>query len=96
MEAVNDGNTHLGPAVRLAYGLIEHSGEHYGQLVVYYRDNGLVPTGIKAEEVFSHWLSAVGTSTTNYKQKGRLGSAGCLFLIASIRLPVHFTTINSF
>jgi uncharacterized damage-inducible protein DinB len=22
---------------------IEHSGEHYGQLVVYYRDNGLVP-----------------------------------------------------
>jgi uncharacterized damage-inducible protein DinB len=27
----------------LAYGLIEHSGEHYGQLVVYYRLNGLVP-----------------------------------------------------
>ena len=27
----------------LAYGLIEHSGEHYGQLVVYYRINGLVP-----------------------------------------------------
>ena len=27
----------------LAYGLIEHSGEHYGQLVVYYRGNGLVP-----------------------------------------------------
>jgi len=27
----------------LAYGLIEHSGEHYGQLVVYYRANGLVP-----------------------------------------------------
>jgi DinB family protein len=24
-------------------GLIEHSGEHYGQLVVYYRNNGLVP-----------------------------------------------------
>ena len=22
---------------------IEHSGEHYGQLVVYYRANGLVP-----------------------------------------------------
>ena len=27
----------------LAYILIEHSGEHYGQLVVYYRINGLVP-----------------------------------------------------
>ena len=27
----------------LAYGLIEHSGEHYGQLVIYYRLSGLVP-----------------------------------------------------
>jgi uncharacterized damage-inducible protein DinB len=27
----------------LAYGLIEHSGEHYGQLAVYYRLAGLVP-----------------------------------------------------
>lgn len=27
----------------MAYGLIEHSGEHYGQLVVYYRISGLVP-----------------------------------------------------
>ncbi|MFI5094956.1 MAG: DinB family protein [Candidatus Acidiferrales bacterium] len=27
----------------LAYELIEHSGEHYGQLVVYYRINGMVP-----------------------------------------------------
>lgn len=26
-----------------AYGLIEHSGEHYGQLAVYYRVAGLVP-----------------------------------------------------
>ena len=26
-----------------AYGFIEHSGEHYGQLVVYYRISGLVP-----------------------------------------------------
>ena len=26
-----------------AWGLIEHSGEHYGQLVVYYRAAGLVP-----------------------------------------------------
>lgn len=29
--------------VDLAYELIEHSGEHYGQLVVYYRIAGLVP-----------------------------------------------------
>ena len=27
----------------LAYEIIEHSGEHYGQLVVYYRIAGLVP-----------------------------------------------------
>ena len=27
----------------IAYGLIEHIGEHYGQLVVYYRLAGLVP-----------------------------------------------------
>ena len=27
----------------LAYGLIEHSGEHYGQLVIYYRLSELVP-----------------------------------------------------
>jgi uncharacterized damage-inducible protein DinB len=27
----------------MAYGFIEHSGEHYGQLVVYYRLAGLVP-----------------------------------------------------
>ena len=26
-----------------AYGFSEHSGEHYGQLVVYYRLSGLVP-----------------------------------------------------
>lgn len=29
--------------VDLAYALVEHSGEHYGQLVVYYRVAGLVP-----------------------------------------------------
>lgn len=29
--------------VDLAYGFIEHGGEHYGQLVVYYRVAGLVP-----------------------------------------------------
>jgi hypothetical protein len=26
-----------------AYGFIEHMGEHYGQLAVYYRVAGLVP-----------------------------------------------------
>jgi uncharacterized damage-inducible protein DinB len=30
-------------AVDAAYGTIEHSGEHYGQLVVYYRLSGMVP-----------------------------------------------------
>ena len=42
-EVVNDGGPHLDRLYDLAYGLIEHSGEHYGQLVVYYRSNGLVP-----------------------------------------------------
>jgi hypothetical protein len=27
----------------LAYGFVEHCGEHYGQLAVYYRVAGLVP-----------------------------------------------------
>src|ERR1700693_6001143 len=31
------------PLADVAYGLIEHAGEHYGQLVVYYRLAGLVP-----------------------------------------------------
>ena len=42
-EAVDDGGPHLDRLYDLAYGLIEHSGEHYGQLVVYYRNNGMVP-----------------------------------------------------
>jgi uncharacterized damage-inducible protein DinB len=42
-EPVNDGGPHLDRLYDLAYGLIEHSGEHYGNLVVYYRNNGLVP-----------------------------------------------------
>lgn len=42
-EAVAAGSPHLDRLYDLAYGLIEHSGEHYGQLVVYYRINGLVP-----------------------------------------------------
>ncbi len=42
-EAVQAGSPHLDRLYDLAYGLIEHSGEHYGQLVVYYRNNGMVP-----------------------------------------------------
>jgi hypothetical protein len=42
-RTVNDGGPHLDPIYNLAYGLIEHSGEHYGALVVYYRNNGMVP-----------------------------------------------------
>jgi uncharacterized damage-inducible protein DinB len=34
----------------LAYGLIEHSEEHYGQLVVYYRVAGLVPPGSRSTQ----------------------------------------------
>jgi uncharacterized damage-inducible protein DinB len=29
--------------VDMAWGLVEHSGEHYGQLVVYYRVAGMIP-----------------------------------------------------
>jgi len=42
-ESVAAGGPTLTRVGDLAYGLIEHSGEHYGQLVVYYRANGLVP-----------------------------------------------------
>jgi uncharacterized damage-inducible protein DinB len=41
--SVNAGGPRLTEVGDLAYGLIEHSGEHYGQLVVYYRINGMVP-----------------------------------------------------
>jgi uncharacterized damage-inducible protein DinB len=41
--SVNAGGPRLTEVADLAYGLIEHSGEHYGQLVVYYRINGMVP-----------------------------------------------------
>jgi len=41
--SVNAGGPRLYEVGDLAYGLIEHSGEHYGQLVVYYRVNGMVP-----------------------------------------------------
>jgi hypothetical protein len=42
-QAADAGGKHLYRLYDLAYGLIEHSGEHYGQVVVYYRANGLVP-----------------------------------------------------
>jgi len=42
-ESLNDGGPRLIRLGDLAYGLIEHSGEHYGNLVVYYRINGIVP-----------------------------------------------------
>jgi len=43
-ELVNDPESKQQLQVSdLAYGLTEHSGEHYGQLVVYYRVAGLVP-----------------------------------------------------
>jgi len=41
--AIDAGGSRLYRVDELAYGLVEHSGEHYGQLVVYYRANGLVP-----------------------------------------------------
>jgi hypothetical protein len=42
-ETVNDGSGQLIRLCDLAYSLIEHSGEHYGQMVAYYRINGIVP-----------------------------------------------------
>jgi hypothetical protein len=42
-ESVAAGGPTLTRLYDLAYGLIEHSGEHYGQLVVYYRINNMVP-----------------------------------------------------
>jgi uncharacterized damage-inducible protein DinB len=43
-ELVTDPGAHQQYRVSdLAYGLIEHDGEHYGQLAVYYRVAGLVP-----------------------------------------------------
>jgi hypothetical protein len=42
-EEVNVGAPTMLRVYDLAYGLVEHSGEHYGQLVVYYRANGMVP-----------------------------------------------------
>src|SRR5262249_247140 len=41
--SVDAGGKRLYRVGDLAYGLVEHSGEHYGQLGVDYRANGLVP-----------------------------------------------------
>jgi uncharacterized damage-inducible protein DinB len=43
LEMVVDEDGGTAPLQALAYGVIEHSGEHYGQLVVYYRIAGMVP-----------------------------------------------------
>jgi uncharacterized damage-inducible protein DinB len=43
LEMVVDEDGRTVPLQAFAYGVIEHSGEHYGQLVVYYRIAGLVP-----------------------------------------------------
>lgn len=43
-QVVTDTDNHYqARVIDLAYGLIEHDGEHYGQLVGYYRASGLVP-----------------------------------------------------
>lgn len=43
-DLVTDPESHQQVRVLdMAYGLIEHSGEHYGQLAVYYRVAGMVP-----------------------------------------------------
>ena len=43
-QILTDNDNHYQARVSdLAYGLIEHDGEHYGQLVGYYRASGLVP-----------------------------------------------------
>ena len=44
LQTVRDSESgEILPLTALAYELIEHSGEHYGQLVVYYRSAGSVP-----------------------------------------------------
>jgi pimeloyl-ACP methyl ester carboxylesterase len=42
-ESISDGPSQRIRLGDLAYRVIEHSGEHYGQLVAYYRINGMVP-----------------------------------------------------
>ncbi len=45
VSAVVEGDDYL----RLVFAL-EHAGEHYGKLVVYYRVNGLVPPATRAAQ----------------------------------------------
>ena len=49
-ESVNDESPRLIHLGDLAHSVIEHSGEHYGQLVVYYRINGMVPPESKPKQ----------------------------------------------
>ncbi len=49
-ENVNDGSPRLIRFGDLAYAMIEHSGEHYGQLVAYYRINGMMPPESKPKQ----------------------------------------------
>jgi len=42
-RTVNDGSPQLVRVGDLAYRVIEHSAEHYGQVVAYYRSNDMVP-----------------------------------------------------
>jgi hypothetical protein len=50
-ESVNDESARLIRLGDLAHAVIEHSGKHYGQLVVYYRINGMGSTRIEAEKI---------------------------------------------
>src|SRR5262249_16220732 len=47
---VDAGGKRLYRVDELADGVIEQSGEHYGQLVVYYRANGLVAAEARAKK----------------------------------------------
>ncbi len=48
LKAFTDERLAKSPAPWPSY--IEHAGEHYGQLVVYYRVNGLVPPGSRPKD----------------------------------------------
>jgi hypothetical protein len=50
-SVVNPESKRLMPLTALSYELIEHSGEHYGQLVVYYRSAGLVPSESASQQI---------------------------------------------
>jgi pimeloyl-ACP methyl ester carboxylesterase/uncharacterized damage-inducible protein DinB len=52
-EDVDDGSSRLIRMGDLAYKVIEHSAEHYGQLVVYYRIKGMVPPESRQQQGFT-------------------------------------------